>query len=342
MASTSRSPWVRERVNPLPRRTPSKRTKLGELLPDAPYNAPVTKDNPDQVIAVKYIRLMAPFAVKVARETGIPASLSLAQTAQETGWGTKNVKGFNFHGLKGRGPEGSIVRTTHESIGGVLELVEGEKFAAFSDTLEAFRSYAGHIANGPYAKARENIDDSVLMGHALSGIYATDEVEKNDPQTYGEKIENIIVGYDLKQFDEPSRGPLAEPITDAFFPPTAPSVTKADPQLPVISDSPVVKDSISASLDPLDLDLESDVKRVLDEGPVIQTSPAEADTTSVATGGVTPIERTKAMERELRSFRNAATFGHAGRALQKITGRTGRSIGGEFFMKAIIKERGAL
>jgi hypothetical protein len=268
--------------------------------------------NKDQIDAVKYINLISKFAVQAARETGIPASLIVAQAGLENRWGkrdhlTKSAK--NFHGIKGKGPAGSVFITTHEQIGGELQKVEGEEFAAFDDTLQAFRRHASILATKPaYRKAREYIYDPILMGHALTGIYATDAYSPNDPMTYGDKLENIIRLYRLQELDEPHIGPPPQEVTDNYWPGLEDSIRKPPEGEPVV-----------------------DAEKIKVKSEELPPAPPP-----------TPAERHKNLVEELDRFRSAATHGAAGRALQKVTGKSGAALGGEMFLRAVTNSKVAL
>lgn len=143
--------------------------------------------------AETFIKQFKPVAEIVEKETGIPALAMLAQSALETGWGTK-VKGNNFFGIKGKDvlvrtkevlskqdvhfPE--IISITPTTINGKRMYVYDVKtwFAGYSTPIDSFRGYAKFIKeNKRYFKALEQkTPESYLYaiseaGYATSGNY---------------------------------------------------------------------------------------------------------------------------------------------------------------------------
>ncbi len=143
-----------------------------------------------------FIQNLAPFAIYTQQMTGIPASVTLAQAALESGWG-KHAPGNNFFGIKGKGPAGSqSLRTT--------EVQQGEKirihdlFRKYHDPFESFLDHAKVIAQGRYLKhAMEHTGSAEAFVTALQSKktkYATDP-------NYVQKIMSIVHKYDLEKYD---------------------------------------------------------------------------------------------------------------------------------------------
>ncbi|MBE1442942.1 glycoside hydrolase family 73 protein [Paenibacillus sp. OAS669] len=144
--------------------------------------------------AQEFINLLAPIAVSEQRRTGVLASITLAQGALESAWGS-SAPGNNLFGIKGTGQELS----TKEYVNGT-----------FIDTIAGFRSYTDWegsvtdhsnflIENPRYAEAGFFICCAALdyAGAARSlqiAGYATDP-------GYAEKLIQIIKSYGLDRYD---------------------------------------------------------------------------------------------------------------------------------------------
>lgn len=131
-----------------------------------------------------------------ARKWGIPASVSLAQWAVESGWGKHQSAPHNWFGIKARkgDPAGAAV-STGEHIKG-KDVTITTKFRAFGSDVEAFDYHAELLRNaGAYAHARATLPDPIAFAHALTGVYATDP-------NYGRTLESVINGSEnLRQYD---------------------------------------------------------------------------------------------------------------------------------------------
>lgn len=152
----------------------------------------------------------APYAITSAKASqakwNIPASVTLAQWAVESGWG-KSISGkFNYGGITakvtgavfpfkpGTPIEPATLCWTHESWQG--KRVSCQRwFKDFPSADAYFDAHAKLLATGaPYAKARAKLPDPIAFAHALTGVYAT------DPH-YGDTLESIIRGSNLTQYD---------------------------------------------------------------------------------------------------------------------------------------------
>jgi flagellar protein FlgJ len=146
-------------------------------------------DNPKQFIESLY-----PIAKSVEQETGISARLMIAQSALETGWGSKPITrgdGSNSHNLFGikanndwEGDRADILTT--EFRGGVA-VKQRDAFRAYNSYQESFKDYANFLRENPrYEAAMDLREDPVAFAQALqSSGYATDP-------NYAAKIEQIL------------------------------------------------------------------------------------------------------------------------------------------------------
>ena len=130
-----------------------------------------------------------------AKLWGVPASVTLAQWALESGWGAHMPPGSNNpFGIKALPGQPFVIADTREFEGGHWMSVP-QDFRAFDSVGQAFASHARLLAlGGPYATARLYEKDPARFADALTGVYAT------DPH-YGTLLHTIMQGSDLYQYD---------------------------------------------------------------------------------------------------------------------------------------------
>ena len=122
-------------------------------------------------------------AIRIEKETGIPASYMVGQAGHETGWGRSEIKqrggnpSYNLFGIKaGAGWRGKVAEvTTTEYVNGVAQK-QVAKFRAYDSYDESFRDYARLITQSPrYAKASQQTDSAYAYASGLQKAgYATD------------------------------------------------------------------------------------------------------------------------------------------------------------------------
>ncbi|KAB2842788.1 hypothetical protein F9K50_01260 [bacterium] len=140
----------------------------------------------------------AEYAIQSMLETGIPASITLAQAALESDWG-KSAPGHNFFGIKaGRSWKGPT------QVLGTWEVVHGKKvrvkakFRKYDSPLDSFVDHAKIIVNGPLRHAMGHVQSARDFVTALQSgkkKYATDPA-------YVSKIMRIVDEYGLEELDE--------------------------------------------------------------------------------------------------------------------------------------------
>jgi flagellum-specific peptidoglycan hydrolase FlgJ len=117
-----------------------------------------------------------------ARAWGVPASVSLAQWALESGWGqyeagcrnTPPVVSHNPFGIKAESGQPAVSILTHEFTGGALHAVWAA-FRVFPSLAAAFDAHARLLAADPvYTPAMLQAHDADAFAAALQGRYATD------------------------------------------------------------------------------------------------------------------------------------------------------------------------
>ena len=147
-------------------------------------------------LAAAFIDKYKQYAIDVMEKTGVPASVTLAQAALESGWG-QHSPGYNFFGIKGEGPAGSQNLMTHEVVKGKTIKVS-QKFRKYNNALEAFEDHATIIIRGPLKEAMKHTKDAQDFVSALQAgpfKYATDP-------TYVSKIMSIIKSHNLEELDD--------------------------------------------------------------------------------------------------------------------------------------------
>ncbi len=144
----------------------------------------------------EFIRLLGPVARDSFRRTGVPASVTLAQAALETGWGRSTIgDARNLFGIKGRGPAGSITVPTREVINGRSVTVNGT-FRKYHTWLESVEDHANLLKNNSrYRRAFQysNNPDQFAREIHRAG-YATDP-------NYARTLISIMKSYNLYQWD---------------------------------------------------------------------------------------------------------------------------------------------
>jgi flagellum-specific peptidoglycan hydrolase FlgJ len=137
-------------------------------------------------------------AQSASRKWAIPASISLAQWALESGWGKHDLGACNFFGMKCRAGKNDpfvTLRTREVDRNGKTFFIDA-RFRKFASVEEAFDAHAQLLATAPvYSKARARLPDVAAFADALTGVYAT------DPK-YGALLRSIIRGSDLTQYDK--------------------------------------------------------------------------------------------------------------------------------------------
>lgn len=141
----------------------------------------------------EFIKQYTPHANRVAVSLNVPALVTLAQAAWESGWG-KHAPQYNFFGMTaGAGYTGKTqTLTTYEYKNGVKVQVK-RKFRAYDSATEAFADYAKNLASHEnYVDAfNYKMNPEMFLKKICDGGYAT------DPNYYKNvlKIMNMIKKY---------------------------------------------------------------------------------------------------------------------------------------------------
>jgi len=152
--------------------------------PQAPVHTGPFETKADFVSAIQ------PLAKQLSQELGIDERVIIAQSAVETGWGSK-VKGNSFFGIKAHGGEG-IDFTTHEVIDGKRVKVT-DKFKAYNSLADSVKGYGTFLQENPRYKpflAATTLEEQIAaLGR--SG-YATDP-------NYAKTVRSIVKGRTLRE-----------------------------------------------------------------------------------------------------------------------------------------------
>jgi flagellum-specific peptidoglycan hydrolase FlgJ len=126
------------------------------------------------------------------KKYGLWASLSLAQWALESAWGSRTTGKYNYFGIKAK--TGSLI-WTHEYVNGKSIAIQ-QTFADYDSPQDAFNAHAELLTSpsGHYAKALPAIGNLEAYVKAIGPIYATDP-------NYAESILNLIHSNQLTQYD---------------------------------------------------------------------------------------------------------------------------------------------
>lgn len=145
----------------------------------------------------EFINYLAPMAIKAYNKYGILPSLTIAQAALESGFGSRAI-GNNLFGIKANsGWKGLRMTTsTNEEVGGVMV----PSTAAFRDYMsieEGVNDYAKMLATSSnYAKVK-NATNYIDAINGLHGVYAPYATDSN----YYSKLTNLTNKYNLDKFN---------------------------------------------------------------------------------------------------------------------------------------------
>jgi flagellar rod assembly protein/muramidase FlgJ len=147
--------------------------------------------SPDEFIAA-----IAPAAVASMRTFGVPASLTIAQAALESAWGSR-APGNNLFGIKAdpswTGPVVSV--PTHEDLGGRWVAITAN-FRAYATWQGCMDDHAAFLRRNPrYAACFQTRDGQEFARRVAAAGYATDPA-------YADKLIATMRSHDLQRFDQ--------------------------------------------------------------------------------------------------------------------------------------------
>jgi flagellum-specific peptidoglycan hydrolase FlgJ len=222
---------------PHPARTGTARpaTHSRTSAPYRQHSAPATA-TPGTKSQQAFISQIAPGALAAQQRFGVPASVTIAQAIDESGWGTSQLAAsdYNLFGIKGSGPAGSVTFPTQEFENGQWVTIYAQ-FRVYHNVSESISDHAELLAtSGYYTRAMADRAVPDAFANDLTGVYAT------DPE-YGANLIALMRLYNLYRFDSatvsqphaaaPSHTPAAH--SPAGHPSGSPG-SEAQPSIPGI------------------------------------------------------------------------------------------------------------
>ena len=163
----------------------------------------------------RFLHRLVPAVLRLQQQTGLPASVVLAQAILESDWGrsqlarrNRNLFGIKAHPLARRGRDGqgslaahattdAVVYSTTEYAGGRARRVKA-RFACYRSYDQCLQDYVRLLSRRRYAPARALAANPLAFARALQRCgYAT------DPR-YAHKLGILIRRYQLTQYDLPA------------------------------------------------------------------------------------------------------------------------------------------
>lgn len=138
------------------------------------------------------------FAIETQNLFGVPASITLAQAALESAWGTSGltVRSNNFFGIKAdsswKGERDSA--TTKEFVNGAYITIQSN-FRKYKTAQDSFNDHAKFLMKfDRYNNLFDNLNPEEWARELKEDGYATDPL-------YDKKLINMINMYSLKKYD---------------------------------------------------------------------------------------------------------------------------------------------
>ena len=127
-------------------------------------------------------------ALRVQEEYKIPASVTLATYALESGWGTSRLatQANNFFGLSGSSPSGQFITAS------------GRKWQKYDSMAAGFDAYGRTMTKDTYTSKTGGVTNVTDYVNAIAETYAP---SSDGNEGYSEKVLKIIRDYDLTQYD---------------------------------------------------------------------------------------------------------------------------------------------
>lgn len=142
----------------------------------------------------EFFKMLLPAAKEAERIYGVPASVTLAQAALESGWGKSAIGGYNIFGIKGKGSEGSVNVKTKEYLNGKWVTIN-DNFAKYSNFYEAVMKH-GQVFQGNYSGYKNGLNVYAKTGNDYAFIDAVGHTYATDPD-YASSVKQIMKDYDL-------------------------------------------------------------------------------------------------------------------------------------------------
>lgn len=138
----------------------------------------------------EFFQALLPAALESERKYGVPAEVTLAQAALESGWARSPIGGYNIFGIKGSGPAGSVKLDTKEGAG----VASRARFAKFNNFHEAVGEHGQLYNNGNYDRAMKQYSQNKDPMKFVDGIARTYATAPN----YASQLKSMIRKYNLQ------------------------------------------------------------------------------------------------------------------------------------------------
>lgn len=147
----------------------------------------------------KFIALFGPVARESMKQTGVPASVTLAQAILETGWGGSSIgDAKNLFGIKGTGPAGTTVVHTQECYDGKTYVTIKDGFRKYYTWQQSIDDHAALLQTSRYASALNAFKQNHNADQYAEGIhkagYATSP-------SYASSLKSLMKQYNLYEWD---------------------------------------------------------------------------------------------------------------------------------------------
>jgi flagellum-specific peptidoglycan hydrolase FlgJ len=143
-----------------------------------------------------FLRSVAPGALEAALHHGVPASVTLAQAIQESGWGRSGLarEHHNLFGVKAGASSQAVVMPTVEVSGGRERHVRA-RFRTFDSPADSVAHHGALLSQDDrYGAAQVHRDSWRDFLDALAPVYAS------DPR-YAQRVGWLIERYELDRWD---------------------------------------------------------------------------------------------------------------------------------------------
>ena len=142
----------------------------------------------------EFFKMLLPAALESERRYGVPASVTLAQAALESGWAKSPIGGYNIFGIKGSGSQGTVRVATKEFLKGKWVTIN-DNFAKYGNFHEAVMKH-GQVFQGDYKGYKNGLATYAKTKNDYAFIDAVGSTYATDPQ-YKQSIKKIMQDYDL-------------------------------------------------------------------------------------------------------------------------------------------------
>jgi len=168
----------------------------GQHAPTNGRHNPPPSSTPGTAAQQAFISEVAPGAIAAQQRYGIPASVTIAQAIDESGWGQSGLAAadHNLFGIKGTGPAGRDTQPTQEYENGIW-VTRTAPFRVYHNIAESIADHGRLLATSQayqHAMANRQVPDAFAA--ALTGVYATDP-------NYGSNLITLMRLYNLYRYD---------------------------------------------------------------------------------------------------------------------------------------------